>query len=140
MCCCRSARPGTPSELIRASQGNEGAEKARSVTLKYDIEPLPSDITAEQRFFEGENQAHSTWQDMLLSTLYVSCFLSLTFTSVTFQILSCCCCVCHAGVLLVPRPILHSMLHLMENLLSQEPLRFEAVISTHAVCRTESLV
>ncbi|KAL0043116.1 hypothetical protein WJX79_009720 [Trebouxia sp. C0005] len=36
-----------------ALEGNEGAEKARSVTLKYDIEPLPSDITAEQRFFEG---------------------------------------------------------------------------------------
>ena len=72
MCCRLSARPERPSELICASQGNEEAEEPGSVTLKYDIEPLPSDMTAEQRFFEGENQTQNTWQDMPLSTLHAS--------------------------------------------------------------------
>ena len=118
MCCSLSARPGTPSELICASQGNEEAEKPGSVTLKYDIEPLPSDMTAEQRFFEGENQAQSTWQDMLLGALHLSCFLSLKSSPVTLQSMSYCCRVCHAGVLLMLRSTLHNMLHLLENLVS----------------------
>ncbi|KAL0030300.1 hypothetical protein WJX77_008301 [Trebouxia sp. C0004] len=36
-----------------AIEGNAEAAKPGSVTLKYDIEPLPSDMTAEHRFFEG---------------------------------------------------------------------------------------
>jgi hypothetical protein len=88
------------------------------VALKYDIEPLPSDMTAEQRFFEGENQAQNTWQDMLLSALYLSCFLSLSSSSVKLQSISYCCQVCHAGVPVMLLSTLHGMLHLLEDLLN----------------------
>ncbi len=107
MCCSLSARPGTPFELICASQGNEEAEKPGSVTLKYDIEPLPSDMTAEQRFFEGENQIQCTCQDMLLSTLYVSCFLYMNSTSVTPKSMRYCCRVYPAGMPVMLLSALH---------------------------------
>lgn len=34
-------------------QGDAEEEKPGNVSLKYDLEPLPFDLTPEQRFFEG---------------------------------------------------------------------------------------
>ena len=38
---------------LQVLQGDADEEKPGNVTLKYDIEPLPCDLTSEQRFFEG---------------------------------------------------------------------------------------
>lgn len=39
--------------VVHTCQGDAEEEKPGNVTLNYDIEPLPFDLTPEQRFFEG---------------------------------------------------------------------------------------
>lgn len=45
--------------VVHTCQGDAEEEKPGNVTLNYDIEPLPFDLTPEQRFFEGRVQTQA---------------------------------------------------------------------------------